>query len=159
MVCDANKSDEGNIKIRFNKLCDQFARNKKYVSANFGEKDYTLSDSEDISYEMLVNKKRYEAVYFQLPDPEMMDVLAQQDTYKKRIKDALLREYTQEQIDNPTEKQAKDMDRIASKEVSNITYDLMIKKTVWFMINESYGKYYISLFYDNEYNHSDGEDL
>ena len=35
----------------------------------------------------------------------------------------------------------------------------MEKKVVWFMISEHYGKYYISMFYDNEYNHSDGEDL
>ena len=159
MVCDANMSNETDIKIRFNKLCDQFTRNKKYMPVNFGEKDFTISESEDISYEMLVNKKRYEAAFYQLPDPEMMDLLMKQDTFKKRINDALLLEYTQEQIDNPTEKQAEDMKRISSKEISRITYDIMVKKTVWFMINDNYGKYYISIFYDNEYNHSDGEDL
>ena len=58
MVCDKNTCDEGEIKIRFNNLCRQFSKNQKYVAANLGEKDYTLSDSEDISYEMLVHKKR-----------------------------------------------------------------------------------------------------
>lgn len=159
IVCDANRSDEADIKIRFNKLCDQFTRNKKYVPVNFGEKDFTLSESEDISYEMLVHKKRYEAAYYQLPDPEIMDIIMEQDTYKKRINDALLLKYTQEEIDNPTEKQAEDMKRISSEEITRITYDIMVKKTVWFMINDSYGQYYISIFYDNEYNHSDGEDL
>lgn len=155
MVCDANTCGEGDIKIRFNKLCDQFARNKKYMATNFGEKEYTLSDSEDISYEMLVHKKRYEASYFQAPDPEMTDTLALQ----KRIKDVLLREYTQEQIDNPTEKQAEEMKRLVAKETTDIAFELMEKKLVWFMISESYGRYHITMFYDNEYNHSDGEDL
>lgn len=33
------------------------------------------------------------------------------------------------------------------------------KRSVWFMINENYGKYYISMYYDNEYNMGNGEDL
>lgn len=32
-------------------------------------------------------------------------------------------------------------------------------KQVWFMISEHYGEYLIVMYYDNEYNHSDGEDL
>lgn len=155
MVCDANTCGEGDIKIRFNKLCSQFSKNQKYMATNFGESDYTLSDSEDISYEMLVHKKRYEASYFQAPDLEMMDTLAIQ----KRIKEALLREYTQEQIDNPTEKQTEEMQRLVAKETTDIAFELMEKKLVWFMISENYGRYYITMFYDNEYNHSDGEDL
>ncbi len=37
--------------------------------------------------------------------------------------------------------------------------ELWRKKSVWFMISELYGKYFITMFYDNEWNHSDGEDL
>lgn len=33
------------------------------------------------------------------------------------------------------------------------------KKSVWFMIAEHYGKYYIGMFYDNGYNQANGEDL
>ncbi|MDR2064213.1 MAG: hypothetical protein LBP85_00665 [Prevotellaceae bacterium] len=33
------------------------------------------------------------------------------------------------------------------------------KKLVWFTINELYGEYYISIYYDNEYNRAQGEDL
>ena len=29
MVCDANSIDEGGIRIRFNRLCEQFKKNKK----------------------------------------------------------------------------------------------------------------------------------
>ena len=120
-----------------------------------GEKDYTLSESEDISYEMLVHKKRYEASYFQAPDPSSIDTLAIQN----RVKEALLREYTQEEIDNPTDKQREKMQNIFSREAADIVFEMMEKKLVWFMISENYGQYYITMFYDNEYNHSDGEDL
>ena len=37
--------------------------------------------------------------------------------------------------------------------------DMFKKKTVWFIISESYGKYYIAMYYDNVYNQANGEDL
>ena len=63
MLYDAHGQDEANIKIRFNKLVDQFKKNNRYFTPD----DYTLSDDEDISYEMLVHKKIYEAVFYQKP--------------------------------------------------------------------------------------------
>lgn len=153
MVQDASASSEGDIKIRFNNLCRQFRNNKKYISTTFS--DNTLSDSENISYEMLVNKKRYEASYYQAPDPALTDTLVLQ----QRVREALLQEYTQDEIDNPTDKLAEKMQTIARREAIDYTYELMEKKSVWFMISEQYGRYRIVMFYDNEYNHSDGEDL
>ena len=155
MVCDKYRCGEGNIKIRFNNLCRQFAKNKKYLAANMGESDYTLSDSENISYEMLVHKKRYDAAYFQVLAPPSADTLAT----RSRVKEALLQEYTQDEIDNPSDKQREKMESIATREAASIAFEMMEKKRVWFMICESYGQYYITMFYDNEYNHSDGEDL
>ena len=35
----------------------------------------------------------------------------------------------------------------------------MEKKSVWFMIDERYGKYRLLLFYDNGYNQASGDDL
>ena len=95
--------DEINIRIRFNTLCKQFENNKKYVNM---EIDHTIPEDEDILHQMLVDKKRYEAAYYQLP----------------------------------------------------IDTDLA-KRSVWFMINEEDGEYRIQMFYDNEFNHSNGEDL
>ena len=37
--------------------------------------------------------------------------------------------------------------------------DMLFKKPVWFRICENYGEYYITMFYDNEYIHANGEDL
>ena len=154
MVSDANTCGEADIRIRFNKLCDQFNRNNKYISASLW-KDYKLSENEDIGYEMLVHKKRYEAGYYQLPDPEKVDTLERQ----QKVKEVLLREYTQEQLDNPTQEEAEDIERLKDKAIIDYNFDLLAKKPVWFMINEHHRKYFISIYYDNEYNHSDGEDL
>ena len=61
MVADANNVDERAIQIRFNRLCEQFANNPKYISLQ----DYTIPEDENISYEITVHKKRYEAVFYQ----------------------------------------------------------------------------------------------
>jgi hypothetical protein len=69
MLADNNKVDEAQIKIRFNNLVKQFENNKRYHA--FG--DYSLSDKEDISYEMEINNKEYVAHYLQDPDFENID--------------------------------------------------------------------------------------
>lgn len=125
------------------------------MPVNWGEKEYTIPESEDISYEMLVNNKRYEAAYFQAIDPEMVDTLALQN----RVREVLLRKYNQEVLDNPTDEQRKEIASIIENEQADIALDLVEKKIVWFMIGERFGQYYIIMYYDNEYNHSDGEDL
>lgn len=64
LVEDAVYSSEGDIKIRFNTLLRQFENNnQKYFSMS--TEDGELSESEDISYEMTVNNKRYEAAFIQ----------------------------------------------------------------------------------------------
>ena len=37
--------------------------------------------------------------------------------------------------------------------------DSLADGSVWYMISDLYGKYYIALFYDNLHNKSNGEDL
>jgi len=41
----------------------------------------------------------------------------------------------------------------------NPKWDKLLMRSVWFMIAEYYGKYYIAIFYDNEYNRANGKDL
>ena len=147
MVCDANTQDEANIKIRFNRLVNQFKNNKKYTSLD----QYTISDTEDISYEMLVHKKNFDALFYQNPDMEKVDTLALQN----KIREQLLKKYKPEQLENPTEEMNQEAQAIAM----SIGMDMIFKKPVWFRICEHYGKYFITIFYDNEYNHANGEDL
>lgn len=141
LLCDAIPMDETGIKIRFNRLCQQFKGNPKYISID----DYEISDDEDISYEMSVHKKRYEAVFFQqLEELDSAMIMNQ-------VTDMMLKKYTAEELRNPTEEM--------QDEIKDFLADFVQKKSVWFMISESYGKYYISMFYDNGYNQANGEDL
>lgn len=146
MVCDANSVDERSIQIRFNQLCRQFENNPNYLTF----KDYTIPDDEKISYEMLVNKKRYEAVFYQKPQ-EASDTVA----IREKFMPIVTAKFSPEQLENPTEE--------VQNEIMNLSYeflmDLCSKKPVWFMISEYHGKYYISMYYDNEYNRANGEDL
>lgn len=147
VIQDEIAQDETGIKIRFNKLVQQFLNNKKYIPATLS--DPTLSDSEDISYEILVHKKRYEAAFYQLTT--QIDTLEMQTALKAK----LLEKYSAEQLENPTEELQKDI----KYEAMMFLLDLYSKRSVWFMIDEQYGMYRILMYYDNEYNHSDGEDL
>ena len=142
MVCDANTRSEADIKTRFNRLVSQFENNKRYVSLE----DYTLSEDEDISYEMTVHDKKYEAIFYQKVDTLFL---------KEQVRNELLKTYSEEQLENPAEEITKEATNIAMR----ISMDLIFKKPVWFRICENYGEYYITIFYDNEYNHADGEDL
>ena len=94
MVCDANTMDETSIRIRFNVLCEQFKNNSKYCS--FSEEDPKLKEDENISYEMTVHKKRYEAVFYQLPDTTAAN-------YNEEIQSLVYSKYTKEQLENPSE--------------------------------------------------------
>lgn len=147
MLCDANTQDEADIKIRFNKLVSQFENNKRYVTFD----KYALSDDVDISYEMTVNNKNFDAIYYQNINTEKVDSAALLNS----VKEELLSKYSKEQLANPTEDMKAEMAMTALK----AGMDLIGKKPVWFRISRYLNKYYITMFYDNEYNHANGEDL
>lgn len=59
-ICDANvNNDAANIKIRYNNLFKQLSNNDKYKI----DDGSTLGEEEDISYEMTVHNKRYDAAF------------------------------------------------------------------------------------------------
>ena len=149
MVSDVNNSNATDIKIRFNNLLQQFKKNEKYMTASLTPKEYVISDDEDISYEMTANKKRYEADFYQIP--LKIDTVA----LAEKIKSKLASKYTDEQFSNPTEELKKEMITTGLP----FMLEIYSKKSVWFMISELYGKYYISMYYDNEYNKANGEEL
>ena len=139
MICDVNNIDERAIQIRFNRLCEQFVNNSKYSSLPLEE--YMIPDDEDISYEITVHKKRYEAVFYQKTD----------ETFMAKQIEAAFPQYTKEQLANPSEE--------LRAEIVNFVTQYISKKAVWFMINERLGKYCITMYYDNEYNNANSEDL
>jgi len=143
-VFDVNRTNETNIKIRFNNLIQQFVNNKRY----FAHPDstiakYRIPKEEDISYEISVNKKRYEAVF-----------------YQKTVKyDSLIKEQ-EDLIRSKETLNNKDKDRVVDLifEISKESMD-SLNKQVWFMIQEDNGEYRIMIYYDNIYNKANGEGL
>ena len=146
MVCDENTMDEVSIKIRFNRLCDQFENNSKYV--NLLDEDQKIKEHEDILHEMLVNKKRYGAIFYQVPDTTVA-------SYTEDFQSMIFSKYSKEQLENPSEEITQDLIEMATM----YAIDKVRKKPVWFIISELDGEYYISMYYDNEYNRANGEDL
>ena len=113
MICDVNNIDERAIQIRFNRLCEQFVNNSKYSSLPLEE--YMIPDDEDISYEITVHKKRYEAVFYQKTD----------ETFMAKQIEAAFPQYTKEQLANPSEE--------LRAEIVNFVTQYISKKAVWFM--------------------------
>lgn len=145
LVEDAVYSSEGDIKIRFNTLLRQFENNnQKYFSMS--TEDGELSESEDISYEMTVNNKRYEAAFIQTNNTLDSVTLSKkmEEFNKENYGDDYLLDMTGEQILDASIK---------------FFLSLYIDNSVWFMINERYGRYGILLYYDNNRNRANGEEL
>lgn len=146
-VQDAYSVSEYDIKLRYNKLCEQFENNKRYIS--FATEGQAIPDDEDISDEMLIRDKRYEAVYFQTP--EQLDTAAVQ----AKLREKLLVKYSEEQLANPTA----EMEEEFLKASFEIAFDIFEKKSVWFTIDKTGSQYRILMYYDNKHNQANGEDL
>ena len=139
MVSDVSVQNETDIRIRFNNLVRQFKRNARYYDS---DTDYTIQEDEDISYQMTVKSKRYEAVFYQKADNEYIKYVISNDPLLAGLDTFNIEDHKKVEL-------AETLDRIRC----------ILYKQVWFMIAEYYGKYYIVMYYDNAYNKADGEDL
>lgn len=162
-VADKYLSDEIDIKIRFNTLCQQFRNNGKYF--DYGV-DQTIPENENIDYEMSVNSKRYKASFYQMP--QELDTLKVQ----QRMFELAPEYFTEEEfqnIDNTIlEMMIANMENADIQEPAQIKlYSFLLKiiqeliqnNSVWFMIDEQWGGYRILMYYDNLLNQANGEDL
>ena len=61
-----NNFDKEQIKVQYNHLINQFSNNPRYKAF----KAEGLSDKDDIYHEVNINKKLYDADFYQLPDDE-----------------------------------------------------------------------------------------
>ena len=101
-----------------------------------------------ISIQMSLYNKRYEASYYQITS----DTVAAQEWLLERIST----NYTDEERENMSEEEAQ---QALISLLSEYILEKFSKRRVWFMISEQYGQYSIIMYYDNELNHSNGEDL
>ena len=138
---------ESQIKIHYNNLVKQFENSNKYVTLS----DNSIPEDEDISYEMVVHKKQYQAIFYQLPDESKTDTLK----VRQLLSEIIDKEYPEYDhlLDGPKKQQMQN--EISMK----ITMALIEKKIVWFTISEFAGKYFIGMFYDNMYNRKITEDI
>ena len=142
-IRDEYSTDETNIKIRFNSLIQQFVNNNRYSTQSDSIiSKFIIPKDEDISYEMTVNNKRYEAVFHQ--KSIKYDSLSNE-------KDILLAK------DKLSEKEQEKVGDLIV-EIFNESMN-SLNKPVWFMIEEEYGEYRILMFYENEYNKANGNVL
>lgn len=147
ILIDKYTLDESAIKIRFNRLCEQFENNPKYIPHTRPDKEQTIPDDEHLSYEMTVNGKSYAAFYSQLPD-------------------SVTKEQALGYLTGPIEDLTGPIGEVSPEKrlehASTLTkcYLAFENKSVGFMLSEaSAGKYRIYMFYENEYNKVNGEDL
>jgi hypothetical protein len=149
MVSDQATRDERQIIIRFNTLCRQFKQNSKYTSP---DKDQTIPDTENIYLGINVRKKQYEASFSQvdLTDSTMMYSMG------AKAAELLTQQFTEEELEAKSEEEIMfEIRKISEK----LVIELLDSKSVWFTIHEYLGEYYISMYYDNNYNRANGEDL
>jgi len=177
-------TNEFNIKTEYNRLLGQFKDNDKYMDLVMNEE---ISKDDDISYEMTVNNKRYQASfsYFDSArDPiafmnALIDQFSEFFSEEQLVK---LKKYIVKALDSPEDKrdslQTEMMEEIQkmgfgydenaeldSEKAFTFLATLLdgmsslADGNVWFMIHELYGRYQIGLYYDNLHNQAHGEDL
>ena len=146
MLADAVYSSKTDIKIRFNTLCRQFKNNEKYLNPSL--KEYEISETEDISFEMNYHNKSYEALYYQVTN--QLDSV----TMTNKLQEFLVSKYGKD-LSNLTEEQQIDV------LTSPVLFYLNLYKdnSVWFKIHEYHRKFGIIMYYDNDRNRANGEDL
>ena len=145
MVADQNLVSETSIRIRFNNLISQFENNSKY----FGADNEYIADDENISYNITVKNKRYQAVFYQAP------VASDSIAIQKELESVLEKKYGVKKGEDLSEEKQNE----AREYLQQYIFDKLYSKTVWFMIDERYGEYRIIMYYDNCYNQANGEDL
>ena len=100
---------------------------------------------------MSVNNKRYEAAFYQVSYKENDSL-----SLMEYINNELNKKYSKDQIESMTE-----VELLNAKTTILFNYRIFVlpKKSVWFMIGREYGRYFIIIYYDNENNMANGEDL
>ena len=138
-------------RIQYNTLLHQLNDSEKYIS--FDENN-PIPEDEDISYEMSVNGKAYNATFYLSPlynNDEMIEVLASE------IGKEIFQDYEDGKIEELTEEifQELSLQRLMMK-MYEMTRD---GGAVWFSLEKLNGEYHVAIFYDNLKNRPHGEDL
>ncbi len=83
-VIETSDLDEGQIKIRYNNLVRQFENNRKYIPGAESATEYIIPEDENISYNISVKNKQYQAAFYQMTDEEQASSYTL-DTFYRRV--------------------------------------------------------------------------
>ena len=174
------KTTERSIRSQYNRLLSQFQSLDKYVELSPNE---AIPEDEDISYEITVKEKNYEASFCYF-DPnrnkeELLEAVVdkfsdlfteeQLAEVKKGIKQSS--QSTQESGESQIQHALSQLRELGmSEEEADVVFKFLIVTllyemsdladgSVWFRISEDNGDYRIVLYYDNLHNQAHGEDL
>lgn len=205
VVIDKIPRDETQIKIRFNKLVRQFENKESYLECKapywaydikasalqegllskeeipeiFDDflYDQKISDNENIGNGIMINKKKYQALFHQLSKSIDEDAEEVVNKFQKELKElqnsdeykevtGWVSQYTEEEYPEEMMMRINKMDYLAKskfieyiKEMERAVVVPSSMKQVWFTIAEIEGQYSIMMFYENKYNEADGSDL
>ena len=171
-------SSVSDIRNKYNRLINQFQENNKYFSLLGNDH---IPDEEDISYEMTVHDKQYQAS-FRYMNPDM-----DPDYFKAQLVDAVCSLYpeeeaahmrtTMESLFNSSDEEQKEFLAQTTEALGKQgdvewtpesiqqffaiieKFESLMTGQVWFTIHRNYGRYNIGLYYDNLANRANGEDL
>lgn len=151
IVINTNPYDEVQIKNHYNLLIEQFENNKKYFTF---EPNTQIPENENISYEITVNKKQYEAVLYYNPiynNPTAKDKLYNEtiETCKAWLKE----------VKDPRTKELYSNDENFQQLVQEAMMLKFTEMRVWFTIKKGFEDYYLGIYYENQNNMANGEDL
>lgn len=177
MVVFPEKS-ERDIRIEFNRLLSQFDENQKYMNLGLSE---PIPDNENISYEITVNNKQYQADFYYFNQDRDIEefskayvdkisrLLPEEEAIQIKESMNLFMELSEEEREGLMDVMSagledNDDDTSDERTIRRFLAILQAMKEladgqVWFMIDEVGSKYEILLFYDNPYNRAHGEDL
>lgn len=176
---------EREICFEFNNLLQQFRENEKY--SEFLVENQRIPSNENISYEMAVNNKKYQAGFSYInPDIEYNEGTLKEQFYQSlypimsedeitKLRSLLMNGSGKDRaltfadfVNKMGEKIDEVKEDIPSEALNEILLvcnkilsiiDSMQKGKVWFQICEDNNRYFIGLYYDNLSNRPNGEDL
>ena len=151
---------EADIRIRFNKLYNQFKKNKKYTPLT--EDMLPIPNQEDISNGISQKEKQYAVAFSQFQD-QFMPAMSKEAEEKNMLKAEIYFEQNHPRpkygsIDKSAIENTAILLDVCEENIKGNT-EGFDKRIVWFIINKVSDRFNLTIFYDNEYNHANGEDL
>ena len=159
MVASQRMCNAAEIINEFNSLLYDFEKNDKYLPS-LQHLNQRIDEKENISYEMNINNKIYNAYFNQVVSKQDVDDLKEfvfdnfeslEESFKNSTQDEILYSI----LSNDTLSQEEKVTNI----VGLYSMASSMNNLVWFKIAEYSGEFYLVIFYDNENNRPNGEDL